>query len=70
MCFYMDNFKITDYNYIGSSVGNAYYSGLSFDQLWSCVSLSYTREELDAAVAAQIRLNEITIGKEKRLQTS
>jgi hypothetical protein len=55
----MENFKITDYNYIGSSVGNAFFSGLSFDELWSCVSISYTREELDAAVTAQIRLNEI-----------
>lgn len=60
MCFYMD---IEDYNYIGSSLGNAYFSGLSFDQLWSCVSLSYTREELDAAITAQIRLNEIANGK-------
>ncbi len=51
---------ITDYNYITSSIGNAHFSGLSFEQLWSCVSLSYTREELDAAVSAQIRLNELT----------
>ena len=51
--------EINDYNYIGSAVGNAYFSGLTFDQLWSCVSLSYTREELDAAVTAQIKLNEI-----------
>ena len=62
MCFYME---INDYNYIGSAVGNAYFSGLTFDQLWSCVSLSYTREELDAAVTAQIRLNELTIGEKK-----
>ena len=60
MCFYMENFIITDYNYITSSIGNAHFSGLSFEQLWSCVSISYTREELDAAVSAQIRLNEIT----------
>jgi len=57
--------EINDYNYIGSAVGNAYFSGLTFDQLWSCVSLSYTREELDAAVTAQIRLNELTIGEKK-----
>lgn len=58
------NLKITEYNYIGSTVGNAFFfSGLSFDQLWSCVSLSYTREELDAAVTAQIKLNEIINGQ-------
>lgn len=53
------SYKITDYDYIGSAVGNAYFSGLTFDALWSCVSISYTPEELDAAVSAQIRLNEI-----------
>lgn len=47
---------ITDYNYILSSVGNAYCSGLTFEQLWSCVSLSNTREELDAAILATIKL--------------
>lgn len=50
---------ITDYNYIGSSIGNAYFSGLSFSQLWDCVSESETREQLDAAVSATIRLNEM-----------
>jgi len=54
-----EDFKITDYNYIGSAIGNAYYSGLTFDQLWNCVSLSTTREELDEAVSATILLNEI-----------
>ena len=47
--------EINEYNY----VGNTYYSELTSDQLWSCVSLSYTREELDAAISAQKRLNEI-----------
>lgn len=61
----MENFKIRDYDYITSSVGNAYFSGLSFGELWSCVSLCYTREELDAAISAQIRLRELTSGKKK-----
>ena len=56
---------ISDYNYIGSAIGNAYFSGVSFDELWSCVMLSQTREQLDAAISAQIRLSEITIGKTK-----
>lgn len=53
------NIEITDYNYIGSAIGNAYYSGLTFEQLWSCVVISSTREELDEAVSATIKLNEI-----------
>ena len=57
------DYKITDYNYIGSSVGNAFFSGVSFDELWSCVSEANTREELDAAVSATIRLKELSCKK-------
>jgi len=55
--------EITDYNYIGSAIGNAYFSGLSFTQLWSCVLSSHSREQLDVAISAQIRLSEIVNGK-------
>lgn len=55
-------FEIEDFNYFGSTVGNAYFSGLTLEQLWSCVSLSETREQLDEAVSATIRLNKITRG--------
>jgi hypothetical protein len=51
--------EITDFNYILSAVGNAFWSGLTFDELWDCISVSYTREDLDAAVSAAIRLKEI-----------
>jgi hypothetical protein len=61
----MENFKITDYNYIGSSVGNAFFSGLTFEQLFSCMLLAETREELDAAISAQISLQELCFGKKK-----
>jgi hypothetical protein len=54
-----EDYEISDYNYIGSSIGNAYFSGLSFQELWSCVMLSSTREELDAAVDLTIKLKEI-----------
>ena len=54
-----DDFEITDYNYIGSAIGNAYFSGVSFEQLWDCVVMSQTREELDAEVTATIHLNEL-----------
>lgn len=52
--------EITDYNHIGSALGNAFFSGLKFEQLWSCVSMAKTPEELDEAVSAIIKLNEIT----------
>lgn len=58
----MNDFKISDYNYIGSAIGNAYFSGVSFDQLWNCVVMSETSEELDAAVSATIHLNKLTQG--------
>jgi hypothetical protein len=51
--------EIDDYNYILSSIGNAYFSGITFDQLWSCINISESREDLDAAIAATIRLTEI-----------
>lgn len=51
--------EISDYNYIGSSLGNAYFSGMTFDQLWSCVVLSENREQLDEAVNSTIKLNEL-----------
>jgi hypothetical protein len=53
------NIEISDYDYIGSAIGNAYYSGLTFDQLWSCVALSSNREELDSAVSLTIKLNDM-----------
>jgi hypothetical protein len=55
----MNDPDIEDFDYILSSVGNAYFSGVSFDQLWSCISISESREDLDAAVDATIRLNDI-----------
>jgi hypothetical protein len=51
--------EISDYDYIGSSIGNAFFSGLSFEELWNCVSISNTREELDAAIDITIKLKEI-----------
>jgi hypothetical protein len=56
--------KITDYNYIGSSIGNAYFSGVTYDQLWDCVVLSSNREELDAAVSATINFNKLVHKKD------
>jgi hypothetical protein len=57
--------EITDYNYFGSTVGNACFSGLTIEELFSCVLLSSTREELDAAVSASIALKELAVGQKK-----
>ena len=58
-----NDYKITDINYISSSIGNAFFSGLSFEQLWNCVVLSENREQLDAAVSATIIMNELIKGE-------
>jgi hypothetical protein len=50
---------VDDFSYIGSSIGNAYFSGLSFSELWDCISLSSSREDLDAAIDFTIKLKEI-----------
>jgi hypothetical protein len=54
-----EDFYIADYDYIGSAIGNAYYSGLSFEQLWNCVRISSNREQLDDAVSVTILLNQL-----------
>ena len=59
--FYME-YKISDYDYITSAIGNGIFSGLSMDQLWSCILLSKNREQLDAAITAAIKLQEISRG--------
>ena len=51
--------KVDDHTYFGSSVGNAYFSGVSFDQLWQCVLNSNNPKELDSAISAQILLNDL-----------
>ena len=56
---YEYNDQITDYNYITSTIGNAFFSGLSFNELWQCVHLSTSREDLDVAVDATIKLKEL-----------
>lgn len=55
-------YKISDYDYITSAIGNGIFSGLSMDQLWSCILLSKNREQLDAAISAAIKLQEIFRG--------
>ena len=56
----MNDHEISDYNYIASAIGNAYFSGVSFEQLWTSISLSENREQFDEAIEATILFNEIT----------
>lgn len=62
------DFEITDYNYIGSAIGNAFFSGVCFGMLWECVSSARTREQLDSNVSAAIAgkefLDECARGKQ------
>jgi hypothetical protein len=55
-------YTITDYNYIASAIGNGIFSGLSLEQIWSCILMCETREQLDAAILAAIRLQELSRG--------
>jgi hypothetical protein len=52
-------YEIEDFAYFGSTLGNAIHSGLTVEQIWSCLVLSQTREQFDEAVSATIRLSEI-----------
>ena len=54
-----NEYDIDTYAYVGSAIGNAYFSGVSFAELWDCVSMAKTREELDEAVSATIKLKEL-----------
>lgn len=51
--------KITDFARIGSSIGNAFHSGISFEDLWLSLQLCETAEQFDAAVSASIRIKEL-----------
>lgn len=46
--------EISDYDYMGSTLGNAFFSGIPFCILWECVSAAKTREQLDKNVSAAI----------------
>jgi len=55
-------YTISDYDYIASAIGNAKFSGLTLEQIWSCIAMCETREQLDAAISAAIRLQELSRG--------
>ena len=55
-----NSYEITDKNYILSALGNAYHSGLSFEQLWDCVrdAQDKTPKQIDADISAAIQAHE------------
>ena len=58
---------IDDYSFFASSIGNAFFSGLSKDEIWSCISLASNCEEFDAAIHATIKMKEsFAIANRKR----
>lgn len=58
-----DDYEIDPMAYVGSTVGNAFFSGITMEELFSCVCLAddeRTPEALDAAVTATIQLKDIS----------
>ena len=55
----MSSFEPDEWDYLTSTVCNAYFSDLTFEELIDCVMLAEDAKELDAAVSATIRLWEI-----------
>lgn len=55
----MSDLEISDWDYIMSTLGNAYFSGLTLAEIWDCVSVSSNREQFDVAVLANLRLKEL-----------
>jgi hypothetical protein len=62
MVNYNDCKDIPDWEFIMQSIANAYFSGLSFKELWNSVNITENREDFDVAVETAIKLNEITKG--------
>lgn len=54
-----NDFEPDDWDYLTSTVCNAYFSGMTFEELIDCVMMSANKEELDAAVVATLGLKEI-----------
>ncbi len=61
-----EDYFIDDYNYIVSTLGNAFFSGLTFSELWDCIFISNDRESLNTAIETAIKLKEMI--KEKKYE--
>lgn len=56
----VEDYEVSDFQYLTSGIGNAYFSGMSMTDLWDCVLIGETASGIDAAIAAKLRLDEIT----------
>jgi hypothetical protein len=59
-----ETFEINPYMHAGSAIGNAYFSGLNLEEVFSCVRLAETVEGFDEAVSATIKLKEMKMSIE------
>jgi hypothetical protein len=55
----VSDLEISDWDYIMSALGNAYFSGMTLTEVWDCVRVSSNREEFDLAVSTNLRLKEL-----------
>lgn len=60
-------FQVSDYAWITSAIGNAYFSGLSFEEFWECVVHTHSAQDIDTAVDAAIKLKELISCRSSRL---
>jgi len=51
---------IDPFKWSGSTIGNAYFSGVTIEQLWLAISVAENQPELDAAIDITIELNRLT----------
>lgn len=51
--------SVADYAWITSAIGNAFFSGLTFEELWECVAHTTNAQDIDTAVDAAIKLKEL-----------
>lgn len=54
-----ETFEIDPYMHAGSAIGNAFFSGLTLEEVFSCARLAETVEGFDEAVSATIKLREL-----------
>jgi hypothetical protein len=50
--------SLTDFDFISSAAGNAFFSGVGFDMMWECVNHAKDGESVDANVKAAIAAKE------------
>lgn len=60
-----EDYEIDPFTWARSSFGNAYLSGVTYEQVWIAILLATTPEQFDAAIDAIDKLN-IIVQNERR----